>query len=767
MGIAVLGPLEVGGTASTLGLRDRVVLEALAVQPGSAVSPDSLAEAIWGNAPPASWTKVVQGCIMRLRKTLGSEAIETSPRGYLLRVHVDHLDNLRFEHLIGRARELLALGEPERAAYVLDEALSLWRGDPFTELAEWGPGRIELERLVELREDAEDLRTEALLRCGRHQEALAPAVRLVQEAPFRERRWGLLALAQYQDGRQRDALETLHRARAVMVKELGLDPGPDLTALEQAILRQDPSLAVSTALPAPSPVCPYLGLVSYDIRDSGAYFGRAADTAACLERLDSAGVLAIVGPSGSGKSSLARAGVAASLERDGCRVRVLTPGVRPVDALTVAPGGARSVLVVDQCEEALAPEVAAPERSAFFSALAEFAASGQLILTFRADRLGDIPAYPAFAHVVERGLYLLGPMQSEDLRRAIEGPAEQAGLRLEPGLVDLLVREVEGAPGGLPLLSHVMRQTWTRREGSTLTVAGYRATGGVKEAVSQSAESLFRGLSVRQQEMLRDLMLRLVASDDSGEPVRIRAPRRSVAPDPEHAAVIERMVSARLLSSDGDTVEIAHESLAIAWPRLRSWLDDDVEGQRIMRHLAVAADSWEQLGRPTSELYRGARQAQAAQWRSGSAPSLAPVEQDFLDASAALAEAEARATAEQVRRERRTNRRLRAGLTAAMAFLVFAVVAGAIAVNAARREERAAIVADARRLGAQALRTTEIDRSLLMAAAATRLDDSLDTRTNLTSVLDRAPQLLGGHGVGPCSRSTCVPTDASWPQVGR
>ncbi len=99
-------------------------------------------------------------------------------------MHVDQLDNLRFEHLIGRARELLALGEPERAVYVLDEALALWRGDPFTELAEWGPGRIELERLVELREDAEDLRLEALLRCGRHQEALAPAVRLMHERRF-------------------------------------------------------------------------------------------------------------------------------------------------------------------------------------------------------------------------------------------------------------------------------------------------------------------------------------------------------------------------------------------------------------------------------------------------------------------------------------------------------------------------------------------------------------------------------------------------------
>ena len=99
---------------------------------------------------------------MRLRKVVGREAIETSSRGYLLRVHVDHLDTMRFEHLIGRARELLALAEPERAAYLLGEALSLWRGDPFTELAEWGPAG--LARLVELREDAEDLRTEALRR---------------------------------------------------------------------------------------------------------------------------------------------------------------------------------------------------------------------------------------------------------------------------------------------------------------------------------------------------------------------------------------------------------------------------------------------------------------------------------------------------------------------------------------------------------------------------------------------------------------------------
>ena len=149
------------------------MLEALAVHPGTAVSRDSLAEAIWGEAPPPSWAKVVQGCVVRLRKALGSDAIETSSRGYRLLVHVDHLDNLRFEELICRARELLALGETERAVYVLSEALSLWRGVPFTELAEWGPGRVELERLVELHDDAVELRIEALLRCGRHREALA------------------------------------------------------------------------------------------------------------------------------------------------------------------------------------------------------------------------------------------------------------------------------------------------------------------------------------------------------------------------------------------------------------------------------------------------------------------------------------------------------------------------------------------------------------------------------------------------------------------
>ena len=205
--------------------------------------------------------------------------------------------------------------------------------------------------------------------------------------------------------------------------------------------------------------------MAYDIRDAGSFFGRESDVEACLGHLDAGGALAIVGASGSGKSSLARAGVAAALERDGRRVQVITPGRHPMAVLGRMAQRKGDVLVVDQCEEVLAPDVAPVDRADFLAALTNFSGRGPLILTLRADRLGEVSRYPAFAQLVERGLHLLGPMDSDALRRAIEGPADQAGLRLEPGLVDLLVREVEGAPGALPLLSHVLRQTWTQARG--------------------------------------------------------------------------------------------------------------------------------------------------------------------------------------------------------------------------------------------------------------------------------------------------------------
>jgi DNA-binding SARP family transcriptional activator/WD40 repeat protein len=748
--VAVLGPLEVDEGRILLAPRDQVVLEALAARPGETVRAEALAQALWGERLPASWPKVVQGCVSRLRKALGAGAIVTSGAGYRLALHRDDVDHLRFEDLLLRASELLATGEADRARYASGEALHLWRGDPLDRLSEWEVGRVESERLGERRRDAEDLHADAAIRSGRHDDVLGELHRMVAQEPARERRWGLLALAQYRAGRQAEALATLKRARATLVDEFGLDPGPSLAELEEAILRQDAGLVTEGPPPLVARACPYLGLVAYDVDDAAAYFGREADVSACLARLDATGVLAVVGPSGCGKSSLIRAGVAAALVRDGSRVRIVTPGAHPEDALALAPSDPGAVFVVDQCEEALALDEGSAEREAFFAGLVEFAGHGRLVISLRADRLGELAAHPDFAHLVESGLYLLGAMGPRQLRSAIEGPAAQAGLRLEPGLVDLLVREAEGSAGALPLLSHVLRQTWRRREGNTLTVEGYASTGGVRAAVAQSAERLYRELTATQQQMLRDLMVRLVSADDTGEPVRTRVARRTVASDDEHTAVVERLVGARLLSSDGDTVEIAHESLALAWPRLRSWLDDDVDGLRILRHLTVAAESWDELGRPDSELYRGVRQARAAEWRDRVRPALSAAEQDFLDASSELADQEQRATEAQVRRERRLNRRLRLGLGAVAALLAMAMVAGAMARSAADRAdaeairaERQSIVADARRLGAEALRAPDQDVAILLAVAGVRLDGSFDARSNLSAVLDRAPQLLG------------------------
>ena len=327
MRIAVLGPVMVDGDGDSLGPRDRVVLEALALTPGDVVRMGRLADALWGDTPPPSWNKVLQGCVVRLRKALGSDVIETVAEGYRLTESRIHIDVVLFEQQIRRGREMMAEGDAERAAHVLADALGMWRGRPFADLEDWDPGRIEAERLREIRHDAQDLLIEAGLRTGRHDELLGEAQARVAEAPLRERRWELLARAEYQAGRQAEALRTLRRARAYLATETGLDPGPGLAALEDAILRQDPAIASRMSVREPSSTCPYRGLLHFEPEDSETFFGRERATVECLRTLAEVGTLAVVGPSGSGKSSLVRAGVVAALRRDGQRVALVTPRV--------------------------------------------------------------------------------------------------------------------------------------------------------------------------------------------------------------------------------------------------------------------------------------------------------------------------------------------------------------------------------------------------------------------------------------------------------
>jgi DNA-binding SARP family transcriptional activator len=710
VGIAVLGPLTIGGDqgeTAALWRRDRIVLAALAVRPGQVLTAETLADVLWRTNLPASWQKVIQGCVVRLRKRLGSQAVETVADGYRLAIPLDEIDAQRFEHAVRRADELMTEDVPERAALVLSEALNLWRGSAFAELDDWDLARVEAARLTELRYQAEELYVEAALRAGHRDRILAKAEALVSEAPLRERRWILLATAQYQDGRQGEALRAIQRLRTVLQQELGLDPSPDVASLERAILRQDPELVAAQALPEPSPECPYPGLRPYDVDDADAFFGREADVAACLRKLADTTVLTVVGPSGCGKSSFVRAGVAAALRRDGTDVVVMTPGVHPLAALTAAMADAGSagrtpMLVVDQCEEtfSLCPDPV--EREAFLATLLEHATHGRLVLVLRADRIADLSAYPEVARVLEPGLYLLGGMGEDDLRATIEQPARLAYLTVEPGLVDLLVGEVASHPGALPLMSHALAETWRRREGRTLTVDGYASSGGIRGAVAQTAEQIYDQLSPERRPVLRDLLLRLVAPGPDGEPVRSRLPRRLVVTGPDNDAMIDVLVAARLVTSDDSVVALAHESLARAWPRLRDWLDDDLEGQQILHHLAVAADTWNGLGRPESELYRGVRLARALDWQQNAGPSLTATEHDFLTESRRLSEAELRAAEDRAQDQLRINRRLRIVLGTGALLLVGALVSGLVAVRQTGRAEDAVTQQLARSISARA-----------------------------------------------------------------
>jgi DNA-binding SARP family transcriptional activator/WD40 repeat protein len=748
MGIRLLGAVLVDGDAA-LEPRDRLALGVLAVRRGQVVAPEQLADALWPEVPPQSWRKQVQILIGRLRKALGPEAIETVAGGYRLVLPDDDVDAGRFEALVGKARALAATGEADRAAVVLARALELWRGRAFEDLDAWPPARTEADRLDELRRTAEEDRLEAQLLAGEHSAAAAAAEVLVAQEPLRERRWAALALARYRCGRQADALDALRQARRLLVEQLGVEPSPDLAALEQAVLRQDPTLDGVAEPGTASDVCPYKGLAPYQPADADAFFGRDAEVARCLGRLATSPVLVVAGPSGSGKSSLVRAGLVPVLRRRGRDV-VVVPSGADLDGDQTWPSGA--AVVVDQYEDLLVAADGAAVRRAGARLAAHASGGGIVVMTVRSDAVAALSADVGMRRLAERGLHLVSPLSGEDLRTAVEGPARAAGLRLQAGLVELLVRDCEGEPGALPLLSHALVETWRRRDGRVLTVDGYRASGGIRAAVARSADRLHDSLPTEQRTVLRSVLLRLVTPSPDGEPVRCRVPARSLLSGTGHERVVRLLVTARLVTAEEDTFELAHEALARAWPRLRSWLDDDAAGIRLLRHLTAAAEGWESLGRAETELYRGARLDAALEWVAESHPVLTEAEHAFLDASSERSASEARALAARARLEAVRNRRLRLALATTVVFLVTALVAGTLAVqrsSEARDQRDTAQAAGTRaRLEALvgrslALRSTDRAAAALLAVEAYRRSPDASARSALLSTFTAAPSFLG------------------------
>ncbi|MFD9410571.1 helix-turn-helix domain-containing protein [Streptomyces sp. NPDC059989] len=594
--------------------------------------------------------------------------------------------------------------------------------------------------------------------------------------------------------------------------------------------------------PPPEGACPYRGLPAFTAQDARWFFGRERATAELVERVferTGRGPLMVVAPSGAGKSSLLNAGLVPALRRPGgfpmagaytwpvvrftptahpleelldCTAKVLGSdtgiGVREVrerprvllEAVRrLWDGGrdgesppARPVLIVDQFEELFTLCSDEDERRAFVRVLSALAAScpagggpdhpAVVVLGVRADFSGNCLDLPELASVFTEGLFVLPPMSVAELRESITRPAELAGLTLEPGLVPLLLRDAGTPSGALPLVSHALMSTWRQRTGATLTVAGYEHTGGIQGAIAHTAEEVFARLYPAEQRTIRRILVRLVHVADGTGATRRRMSRTALmeqlADAERAAAALDAFVRARLITMDSEAVEITHEALLHAWPRLRGWIHADRAGLLIHQQLSHAAAEWEREGRDPSALYRGTRLDTALSWadgadgadgasaagaigatgatgatdRLGGRSRLAPLEAAFLRASRAGEAARAGQARRQVR--------LRQGMLATLVvLLVLAVGAGGLAYQqraGALGQER---VARSRALALQstALAAGQPEASMLLAGEAYRTAVTTEARGALLSTQAQPfVARLGGHG-GPVNAVAFAP----------
>ncbi|QLY31949.1 WD40 repeat domain-containing protein [Nocardia huaxiensis] len=410
--------------------------------------------------------------------------------------------------------------------------------------------------------------------------------------------------------------------------------------------------------------CPYLGLNSYRRENRDLFFGRtraAADLTALVR--EATGIIAVVGASGAGKSSLLAAGLVPALPD--WEVVSLTPGPHPLPALLHAatppdsatpapaepetePGRPRRMLVIDQFEELFTLCADEAEREQVLDLLHVCATRPvdplAVVIAIRADFYAHCLAHPALQEALEHRSFLLGPMRIDELAQAITGPARSAGLELEPGLEELVVTELCGVgdrpsrtydPGALPLLSHVMAATWQHREGRRLTIAGYRKAGGVVGSVAETAEQAWNELAPAQQHAAKAILLGLVAVGQDSRDTRRTAPRRELlhrAPDPEDAAAaLELLSRTRLITLDADTVGLTHEIVLSAWPRLHGWIDEDRVGYLVRQRLDADASEWAAQDRDSSLLYHGTRLQNALD--NVDPPPASPLAREFLTAS--------------------------------------------------------------------------------------------------------------------------------------
>ncbi len=519
-------------------------------------------------------------------------------------------------------------------------------------------------------------------------------------------------------------------------------------------LRQSAGLDVAVVPGEKSAVTrrnPYKGLRAFQEADASDFHGRDALIEEMMEGLSSSRLLAVVGPSGSGKSSAVRAGLIPRLRNGGLStsqewlITDMFPGAHPFESLEAAllrvaltrpthlheiltsdPNGLRRVvgllspgkeaeivLIIDQFEELFSMVSSVSDRQLFLDALTSAAnheSSLRIILTLRADFF-DLPLqYPEFAEVFRDGVITVSPPTADGLARAITQPAMNVGVSLEPGLVSRIVDDVREQPGCLPLLQFTLTDLFAGRTGDVLTVAAYDASGGVGGTLGKRAEETYSNLSAQGKEAARQLFLRLVTVDEMADDTRRRVRQRELLGLAVDRSVmsdtIQQFGALRFLSFDRDvasrapTVELAHEALLREWPRLETWIDQRREDLLIQRRVQISVSDWEETGRDPSYLLRGGRLQQVLTWRERTDLVITAEELEFIEISI---EAEEIEMAGRKALEEKAARRRKAILGVLAGGLLVAGVLGSVALDRARDAQITAAEATARDLSTAAI----------------------------------------------------------------
>ncbi|KXP03661.1 helix-turn-helix domain-containing protein [Tsukamurella pseudospumae] len=508
---------------------------------------------------------------------------------------------------------------------------------------------------------------------------------------------------------------------------------------------------------------PYRGFSAFEIGDSADFFGRDDDaeilfrriTAIAAERNPRSPIM-VVGGSGIGKSSVVRAGLAGRFAADadaGWDQVVISPGTAPMEAIDEAlaaladRSALRPVLVIDQFEEIWTQGEHSDPGEVLRRVLNLAAGDGPaaeqappvVVLALRSDFLDRLVAEPGYAAAAAAGTVIVGPLDRDGLRDAITGPARRAQLAVEPGLVELLLDDADAtgdSSGVLPLLSHSLRTTWERSGREGMTVAHYLETGRLAGAVEKSAETVYSGLDDTGRAAMHDLLLSLINVDEH------RATRRIVATaelrlDPNAERVLDRLVDARLATVGDDGVQLAHEALVHAWPRLREWVEENLERLRLEHRIRVSAEHWAMAGEPETLLL--------------SSGMLDLIEALSAERPLRWGETERRMIRRSVERrdqrfedDRKQVRKLRAVALAAGAFALVAVLAAVLAwvglANTAHARDAAAHAhaeSASRQLALESRRLRPRDSALAaqLAVAAYRISETVEARSNLLDTL--------------------------------